>query len=581
MAYLKRRGAVYWAQLAVPLDLQNVLGKKTMEKSLRTRDREEAKRKVLDVCAEWRDEFTEIRRRMTLSGDDKAEAVWRRYQEELAIDDQRRQTRPTRAAIEAETAKLAARAGEIPSDPGSIFGATLDILTMAGSVKLDERTRRTRADTLRRHLAAGETALIEDAADAYIADRELLIDRGSRAYRELCQMLQRAEIEALERTFERDKGDFAGKPLDPIIVPVADRGEPPMDLFDDYAKENAKGVTADTLVQARRDVKLFVETVGATSVQQIDRTAVRKWKKLLLDYPVKAAETAAFRGMTMEQIVQANEKLGKPKISDRTVNRYLGAVGAFCDWLVLHEFLEKNPVTGMHQTVDKQKSKPKVFTSDQLNALFASPLFTGCRRDDQWYAAGNHQIRDHRYWIPLIMAFSGARPGEIAQLLVSDVREEHGHWIMHITNSDDDQRVKTKGSKRIVPLHSELIRLGFIAYRDEIKASGQAKLFPKAERNSRGQMVADFSRDFGRYLTRIGMKEGRGLSLYSLRHGFTDALRRAEYLDEQFGFMIGHSKQTMTGHYGQMPQGMLRQRVEMIESVAYPDLDLSRLYASN
>jgi hypothetical protein len=55
------------------------------------------------------------------------------------------------------------------------------------------------------------------------------------------------------------------------------------------------------------------------------------------------------------------------------------------------------------------------------------------------------------------------------------------------------------------------------------------------DRHYRGQMVADFSRDLGRHLTRLGIKDGRGLLLYSFRHGFIDALRRAEYLDEQIG----------------------------------------------
>ena len=35
----------------------------------------------------------------------------------------------------------------------------------------------------------------------------LLIDRGTPAYSDLCQRLQRAQIEALERTMERDTGN--------------------------------------------------------------------------------------------------------------------------------------------------------------------------------------------------------------------------------------------------------------------------------------------------------------------------------------------------------------------------------------
>ena len=72
-------------------------------------------------------------------------------------------------------------------------------------------------------------------------------------------------------------------------------------------------------------------------------------------------------------------------------------------------------------------------------------------------------------------------------------------------------------------------------------------------------------------------KHVRGLSLYSFRHGAADALRRAGHLDEQFGFILGHTGGTMTGRYGIMPQGMLQQRVELVNAIAYPKLEIDHL----
>lgn len=156
------------------------------------------------------------------------------------------------------------------------------------------------------------------------------------------------------------------------------------------------------------------------------------------------------------------------------------------------------------------------------------------------------------------MLYSGARPAEIAQLAVADLRQLHGVWIMHITTEGEgDKSVKTEGSMRVVPVHPELVRLGFIKYLDGMQAAGHSRLFPEAKRNARGQMVAEFSREFGRYLIRIGMKVGRGLSLYSFRHGTADAFRRAGFLDEQFGMILGHTKHSTTGQYGIMPEGPL------------------------
>jgi len=41
--------------------------------------------------------------------------------------------------------------------------------------------------------------------------------------------------------------------------------------------------------------------------------------------------------------------------------------------------------------------------------------------------------------------------------------------------------------------------------------------------------------------------------------------------------LLGHTKATTSGRYGIMPQGILADRVKMIESIEFPGLDLSAL----
>src|SRR5690606_34893718 len=112
-------------------------------------------------------------------------------------------------------------------------------------------------------------------------------------------------------------------------------GETIMELFEQYAAENPKGIAADTIAQARRDVGSFVDYVGSTfPVHRLDKKAVREWKALLLKFPVKATESKEFAGMKIAQIVRHNETVKKPAITPRTVNRYLAGFSAFCSWLV-------------------------------------------------------------------------------------------------------------------------------------------------------------------------------------------------------------------------------------------------------
>lgn len=594
ISYLEKRGSTYYARLDVPIDLVKIVGTTCRKQSLRTKEEAVAKRLVHAVIEGWQREFSDLRSRSVMTPADKDHAVWDHYTEALDRDEAERTSLPTEADIDATKAEIMRQfeAGEIAAThPLALIDATIEVQAKQSLGKYASKARAAKLADLRKHIVSGNTVLVTDEVADYLSRNRLIAEPGSPDFVSMARGVMRAEIEALQRGLERDQGDYGGTPRDPLVTPAkgarrvqAVPGEGLMEVFEKFARENPRKVAPDRINQSRRDVALFGQVVGLNfPVSRIDKKAVREWKGLLIEYPVKATETNAFKNMTMQQTIKANVKVGRPVIADRTVNRYLSSLGAFCDWMVKNGYLDQNPVEGMAlPKEDAAKTLP--FDSDQMNTLFKSPWFAGCQSETEWRNVakpGNVLIRDHRYWVPLIMLFSGARPGEIGQLAVNDVRQEHGHWIMHITTEGDEtdqgKKTKTKGSMRVVPLHPEVIKLGFLDYHAERKRAGGNALFPGAVRNERGQMMADVSREFGRYLTRIGLKDGRGLSLYSFRHGATDALRRGGYLDHEFGFILGHAEASMTGKYGQMPQGMLEQRVKLIEAIAYPGLDLSHL----
>lgn len=593
---IRREGGTYYARIYVPADLKEQFPSEDKKVSLRTKDEAVAKRRLNSELGKWDALFEEIRSRRQVSLNDKAVAVWEHYEATLRNYEEKQRAMPTPEQIDGELQQLHRRMemGEITSDDfAGMINAYTDYYLMLQARSDDANLRTRRLSFLKRALSSGEIKPVAAAATDFISRNRVILDERSAEYRELCGLLIRAEIEALQRTTERDSGDFTGVPKDPIVKPakatvreVAAPGEGIMELFEVYAKENPRNITADTINQARRDVSIFVQHVGATyPATKIDKKAVREWKALLMLYPVKATETKAFAGMKIAQIVEHNKTVGKALLTPRTVNRYLSSLGAFCSWLVAHGYIDSNPTDGMSLAKDKRK-KVFPFTVEQMNALFKSPLFTGCKSDEAprfWNKPGTVLIRDHRYWVPLIMLYSGARPAEIAQLAVQDIRQDQEAWIMDITETSDDgeedlKSLKTLGSRRIVPIHPELQRLGFLAYLEETRKAGHSRVFPFATRNARGQMIADFSREFGRYLTKIGLKKGRGISLYSFRHGAVDALRRAGYLDDQFNFIFGHGNGNLvTRGYGVLVHGMLAQRVELVHAIEYKGLELGHL----
>lgn len=589
MAKLHRRGPVYYVVINVPTDLHAAMGCKQKWISLRTKDRKEATRRQAAVIDEWMATFDELSRRRDLNDADIAGAVWEHYTSKTDEGDRERASRPTTAQIDdaIEKAGVAAiRSGAHKAGPIAMINAMTEVETLANKATWAARRRAARLNRLRSDLASGDTRLIEPDADRFLAKHGFTIEHGSELYRELCHKLMRADIEQLERYAERDRGDYTGKPKDPIVVEPAEMPDMPdaggdriMPLFAKYEAENPNSIRPETFKQTRRDVQHFSDFVGPrVRVSKIDRRMVREWKDLLTQWPVKAADTAAFEGLSVKEIIAANNRLERPKpaITRNTIRRYMASLSGFCRWLVVHDYLAANPVTDMLPKKNGPANKRRTFTDDALSTLFTSPLFTTCK-SDVWRDVdkpGNVAVRDHRYWIPYVMLYSGARPGEIAQLHVDDVRQTHGVWIMHITEEGEGRkRTKTKGSMRVVPIHDELTKLGFVEHCQRMAAAGHKQVFPEVDIPEEGQVAAAFSREFNRYLAKIGVKTGTDIVTYSLRHTFIGRARDAGFLDEEIGTVVGHDKPTMTGRYGTEHSGSLKRRATLVNNVRYPTIE--------
>jgi integrase len=230
--------------------------------------------------------------------------------------------------------------------------------------------------------------------------------------------------------------------------------------------------------------------------------------------------------------------------------------------------------------VDKTRQKVFPYKTEELKVIFSSPLYVGCLSDEKPHIAGNHHIRDHRFWVPLISLFSGARMGELCQLMTSDIVETGGSWVFRITNDESEEKhLKTKGSQRVVPIHPMLIELGLLSLHKRMVARQERWLFPEIALDSRSSRSGKLSDSYRKYVKRIGVKIDRTVNFHSFRHSFTDALRRAGHLDHQFAFLLGHTQNNVTGRYGALQEGDLPRRRSLIDSVSYEGLDLSHLLA--
>lgn len=575
---VKRQGSRnFYVRMPIPKDLQERLGttgkpRRERWQSLNTNDPARARLLGRPIIEQWEREFRELRQPRTLTQEEIQDAIWKRYVELITADEKFRLSLPTEDDLKRHWS-------QIESEFGGIWDrdAFRQLEDVQNVFSLDQRDRVLRLAATKAEVARGETQSIAAALLQIAEERRLNIDPGSLDYRKFANGIQRAEIEALTRGLERDAGDWSGEPKDKLVQPPTVVAHPPgekiIELFDRFSREAPGRVSTDGWDQNRKIILLFDQFVGGNAhISQLNRKTVRDWKTELFKWPRRVADTNAFRGLSFPEVIARNEKVGKPVISPKTINKYLAALGGFSNWLLSNGYVDEHVMTGMFLELDRSKKQVFPFDQAKLGAIFSSPLFRECQGDGFEHVAGKSEIRDWRYWLPWLALYSGARLGELAQLLVTDVRQEHGQWILHVTTEGSDaKRTKTTGSQRVIPIHSKLIGLGFERYHARQIAFGKKQLFD-VNPDKRGYFSGEPSKFFGAYLRAIGIKTGRDLNFHSFRHTAADAFRRAGYSDEEFAPLLGHTKATMTGKYGIIKPMVLAQRVTMIEAIDYPGL---------
>jgi integrase len=190
------------------------------------------------------------------------------------------------------------------------------------------------------------------------------------------------------------------------------------------------------------------------------------------------------------RLATINPRNGKP-ISARTVNDSdLSGLKTVFDWGVRNRKMAANPAKGVTIKVGKRrKLRSKGLTdAEAIAILTAASAHDGGREQPQTRAA--------KRWVPWLLAYTGARVGEIAQLRKQDLKQEGSHWVITIT--PEAGTVKTNEARAVV-LHEHLVELGFCAF---VSAAPAGHLFLKpgkggevrGPRRGLKNRLADFAR---------------------------------------------------------------------------------------
>jgi integrase len=595
MGIVRNRYGVHEARKKVPKRLMEatatVLGaskqrQSWLKKSLGTKDLREAKVRAKPVLMEFdrvlaRAEalIAEKPLRATLTQAEIDRMAELHYANVLAEDDEERREGTGSEPVFQSVARQLADAGiefDTPFHVGSVpeFGLSDREIYKRGE-NLDFALTRAEAS-----LARGDISFVLEDIEECLSDFQIRLDHKSPAFRELGTAVLKAQVRALRAIERRNAGEPIDTPKAPAIITATVTGETLRAAFEGWKKVKAR--PQDTLKEYERAITQFVELHGDLSIVQIRRSHARQFREALQEVPWP--RTGNLLKAALPELAQwGRDHPEEPQISTSTVNKQLGAVQTIALWardngLIPDDVAWADPFSRMRLEEDDPDREP--FTPAELRKLFAAPVFTEGERP----IGGRGEAA---FWLPMLGLFSGARQSELAGLSVPEIRtdESSGVTALFITKDRErGKRLKTRQSQRAVPVHSELVKLGFLDYvQDARRTHGDdAWLFPLIAPGTGG--VKAWSKWFGRYLREAGIND-RAKVFHSFRHNFKDALRAAGVGEEVHDALTGHSTRgEVSREYGTKDitkRFGWQTLASAIAKVAYPGLDLSGLRLAN
>lgn len=355
-----------YARKVVPKDLRGILGRSEFKRPLRAETQAEVKRLHAEALAEWEGLIADARRRLTSPA----------------------QTMTARDIAAVGGAYYRAEVARYEADPGSAgaWDITRDLL-------IDRLPEGPEEEVDERHYPPTPADLAEAAklwdARGIVADADTL--------RRTAQDVWLAKVRAYETLTKRAEGDWT---------------------TDDYAarypqaSQDTPG-TAQTPPTPTAGAPLsFASLVDQCALERLPPRKTReKWDAAFRSLAASFGHDDARRVVVADvaKWKQARTALGR---ATKTVADGISTARSVMNWGIRNGLLPKdNPFSGMAPRVSSAGEPPRVGYNDTQ----AAALLRAARAERGW-----------KRWLPWVLAFTGARIEEVAELRRCDVRREAG-----------------------------------------------------------------------------------------------------------------------------------------------------------
>lgn len=284
------------------------------------------------------------------------------------------------------------------------------------------------------------------------------------------------------------------------------------EAIDIYAKVDGKNLKPDTWEQRKRACASFAKAIGGKKrVDEITRPQVSAWANQL-QVDGLAKRYVANMVSHVAQVFEAQIRAGHIPVGQNVVK---GVV--------------------VVKKAEKDALRDNGHAWEPLDVSALQRIF------DPENLKRTRGI--HVRWGALIGLYSGARVSEVAQIFLRDFVELDGVKCVRLTSDSDGQSLKTENSKRLVPLHPDLVKLGLWKRVEALRKQGAERLFPDMRIDSKSGAGNAISKSFSYYLGALDIKPRRAAGIvgfHSLRKNVIQTLQGSTMPAERRRALVGH-----------------------------------------
>lgn len=391
-----------------------------------------------------------------------------------------------------------------------------------------------------------DIAIDADVVQRFIQKYGLKVEEGTASYRWLEQEFRTSYVSfnkaVLQHDTALDEYDFSSPPTP--APPVTPSPAPRMSiagLAEAYEAERMRAGQwgPKTRMEKAEHLALLKELFGPeTDIASLGPMDGKRIKETLFAYPKHRNKNPETRGKSLESVLAI---AGTEKISVITLNKYLQTYADMFELAKRNGHIADNVFSKLTVRQNRRHAvgKRSPFTDKQMQTIIRAVT-----------APEGLAHKDYQKWGPLIGIYSGARLNEIAQLHVTDVRQEDGIWCFDLNDDDDRKRLKAAASRRIVPIHSALIKLGVLEFVHQRNGRKEHRLFPGftyCPKNGWGRHLGRWFNE--QLLPKLDLKRP-DLVFHSLRHTVVHNLMRADVPEPIVKALVGHAQEGVTQqHY--------------------------------